>query len=160
MRHTSSNHPFPSVLLQALTTMLDVLSGGEAEGEPDGEAREALSEALLCLVRVEPARKLLWKLDAPKLIGKGYELEEHRGVCAAMEAIAEFFLGDGIGSEGGEGGQPGPADAAGGFVVPEPGFLAPGVTQGLSPAPLRRHSLGDTSIPSNPHRLAHIEEVE
>ncbi|KAL6780249.1 FAM203 family protein [Auxenochlorella protothecoides] len=141
----------------ALTTMLDVISGGEAEGEADGEAREALSEALLCLVRVPTARKVLWRLDAPKLIGKGYELEEHRGVCAAMEAIAEFFLEDGFGEEGGKEGpvEDGPA----GFVMPEPGFLPPGVAQGLSPS-ARRHSSGETSLPSNPHRLAHIEEIE
>lgn len=146
--------PFPT---QALTTMLDVISGGEAEGEADGEAREALSEALLCLVRVPTARKVLWRLDAPKLIGKGYELEEHRGVCAAMEAIAEFFLEDGFGEEGGK---EGPVeDGSAGFVMPEPGFLPPGVAQGLSPS-ARRHSSGETSLPSNPHRLAHIEEIE
>lgn len=165
--------------------MLEVLAQGEPEAGPtDGEAREALAEAVLCLARVDPARKALWRLDAPRLLQKGYELEEDPAVCAAMEATAELFLQDGFepGQEGPEHGADGPilgletsgsgrrgSDGSGTIPAAATSFLnaalPPGgaflPTTGLSPASLSRRSMGsDAGTPSNPSRLAHIEEID
>lgn len=56
--------------LQALSTILDVLCGITAKIADEPE-REALAEAVLCLARVDSARKQLWKCDAPTLLQKG-----------------------------------------------------------------------------------------
>lgn len=58
------------MLLQALSVVLDVLCGITGK-EGDGAVREALAEAVLCLARVDSARKKLWKCDAPTLLQKG-----------------------------------------------------------------------------------------
>ena len=60
----------PCLLLQALSLVLDVLCGVTSK-EGDGAVREALAEAVLCLARVDSARKQLWKCDAPTLLQKG-----------------------------------------------------------------------------------------
>ncbi|GAB4814226.1 hypothetical protein N2152v2_001272 [Parachlorella kessleri] len=62
----------------------------------DAAVREALAEAVLCLTRTQPGRKKLWQLQAPVLLQKGYEYEEHPGIMAVMEATAEIFLEDGL----------------------------------------------------------------
>lgn len=80
---------------EALTHILDVLCGITVK-EADGVVRESLAEAVLCLARVDAARKLLWKSDAPTLLQKGYEYEENPAVCACMEATAALFLNDGF----------------------------------------------------------------
>ncbi|KAL4446340.1 hypothetical protein ABPG77_003147 [Micractinium sp. CCAP 211/92] len=89
---------------EALSTILDVLCGITAKIADEPE-REALAEAVLCLARVDSARKQLWKCDAPTLLQKGYEYEENPTVCACMEGTAELFLADGF--------EPAPADADG-----------------------------------------------
>ncbi|KAL4423726.1 hypothetical protein ABPG75_001027 [Micractinium tetrahymenae] len=89
---------------EALSTILDVLCGVTAKVADEPE-REALAEAVLCLARVDSARKQLWKCDAPTLLQKGYEYEENPTVCACMEGTAELFLADGF--------EPAPADADG-----------------------------------------------
>lgn len=55
---------------QALSLILDVLCGITSR-EEDEAVREALAEAVLCLARVEGARKQLWKVDAPTLLQRG-----------------------------------------------------------------------------------------
>lgn len=90
---------------EALALILDVLCGISGK-EEDDSVRESLAEAVLCLARVDDARKQLWKADAPTLLQKGYELEENPTVCACMEATAELFLADGFEpapQDGGEG---------------------------------------------------------
>jgi hypothetical protein len=100
--------------VQALTTVLDVLCGITAK-EADEAVREALAEAVLCLARVDDARKQLWACDAPGMLKTGYEFEENRTVCACMEATAELFLSDGFEPQPGEGGaQLGGAGGGGG----------------------------------------------
>lgn len=89
--------------VQALTTVLDVLCGITAK-EADEAVREALAEAVLCLARVDAARKQLWACDAPGMLKTGYEFEENRTVCACMEATAELFLSDGFEPQPEEGG--------------------------------------------------------
>lgn len=42
--------------------------------EADEAVRESLAEAVLCLARVDAARKQLWKCDAPTLLQKGQVL--------------------------------------------------------------------------------------
>ena len=48
--------------------------------------------------------RTLWAVNAPELLRKAYEMEEHPGVCEAMEGAAQFFLEDGFqqDEEGGE----------------------------------------------------------
>lgn len=99
---------------EALADVLGVLAG-IPETEKDIIVRENLAEAVLCLAKVDAARKALWAINAPELLNKAYELEEHPGVCEAMEGAAEFFLQDGFqpnGEEKGEGGEEGEEVAA------------------------------------------------
>jgi hypothetical protein len=58
------------LVLQALSLVLDVLCGITSK-EEDAAVREALAEAVLCLARVDSARKQLWKCDAPTLLKTG-----------------------------------------------------------------------------------------
>ena len=60
---------------------------GVPEPEPDDAVREALAEAVLCLARVDSARKALWRVDAPTLLAK---------VCAGAEGV---LRGAGHGAE-------------------------------------------------------------
>lgn len=62
--------PLQCQLLQALALILDVLCGISGK-EEDDSVRESLAEAVLCLARVDDARKQLWKADAPTLLQKG-----------------------------------------------------------------------------------------
>jgi hypothetical protein len=89
----------------AIDAILDALCG--ISGSPkqeDDTVREALAEALLCLTMNDVARKVLWSRNAAELLQKGYEYEENRVVCDAMEKMAEYFLQDGFQPEGEEGG--------------------------------------------------------
>ena len=79
----------------ALHDILGVLAGIPTVEMDDG-VRENLAEAVLCLAKVPAARKKLWAVNAPELLRKAYEMEEHRGVCEALEGAAEFFLQDGF----------------------------------------------------------------
>lgn len=92
---------------EALGDVLGVLSGVPTL-ETDDIVRENLAEAVLCLAKVPAARKQLWAVNAPELLRKAYEMEEHPGVCEAMEGAAQFFLEDGF-QQDEEGGD---ADAA------------------------------------------------
>lgn len=48
------------------------------------------------LARTDAGREALWKVNAPTLLKKGYEEEQHPGVCAAMEAAARDFMFEGM----------------------------------------------------------------
>ena len=92
----------------ALTDILGVLAGIPTT-ETDDSVRETLAEAVLCLAKVDVIRKQMWTLNAPDLLKKAYELEEHQGVCDALEDAAECFMRDGFGDAeeelgGGDGG--------------------------------------------------------
>ena len=65
--------------------MLDVLCGITAK-EEDGAVRESLAEAVLCLARVDAARKALWTCNAPGLLQKGCALPPEWGRCPAPRA--------------------------------------------------------------------------
>jgi hypothetical protein len=97
----------------ALADILGVLAG-IPEMEKDDIVRENLAEAVLCLAKVPEARKKLWAADAPELLKKAYEFEEHPGVCEAMEGAANFFLQDGLQKEDEEVNGDGNGDDAGG----------------------------------------------
>lgn len=79
----------------ALSDILAVLAG-IPEVEKDDFVRENLAEAMFCLAKVPVSRKKLWEADAPELLKKAYEYEEHYGVCEALEGAAQFFLEDGF----------------------------------------------------------------
>jgi Domain of unknown function (DUF383) len=87
----------------ALTDILGVLAG-IPEVEKDDIVRENLAEAVLCLAKIPDARKKLWAADAPELLKKAYEFEEHPGVCEALEGAAQFFLEDGLQKDDDQGG--------------------------------------------------------
>lgn len=70
-------------LLQALALILDVLCGISGK-EEDDSVRESLAEAVLCLARVDDARKQLWKAGAPTLLQKG---------CAGLGACTCIVVG-------------------------------------------------------------------
>ncbi|KAI8469103.1 MAG: hypothetical protein J3K34DRAFT_514352 [Monoraphidium minutum] len=89
-----------------LSKMLAPISGGGAS-DPDDNVREALAEAIAVLA-AEPSgrgRDALLAVDADTKLQKGYEFEEHPGVCAAMEAAGRCFIkfgeDDGGGADGG-----------------------------------------------------------
>lgn len=51
--------------------------------------REALAEAVLCLARVDAARKQLWKVDAPTLLQKGCaQAVQVGGARRCMDALS------------------------------------------------------------------------
>ncbi|KAK9808488.1 hypothetical protein WJX73_000639 [Symbiochloris irregularis] len=81
---------------QWLRHVLMRLAGDEAgqDREGDEQAREALAETVLLLAQTEAGRRLLWDLDAPQLLKRGYEYEEHESTCSAMEQTAQLFLQD------------------------------------------------------------------
>ncbi|KAJ9528470.1 hypothetical protein QJQ45_020358 [Haematococcus lacustris] len=76
--------------------LLDPLNGKSARGAEDAGVREALAECVMVLAGTERGRKALWAVKAPEIIKKGYELEEHPGVCRALEHAAALFLEHGI----------------------------------------------------------------
>ena len=84
-----------------LERVLAPLSGAP-NTDPDDNVREALAEAVAALA-CEPSgrgKAALLKLDADTKLSKGYEYEEHPGVCAAMEMAARSWI---LGSGDGEG---------------------------------------------------------
>lgn len=87
------------ILLTERHWLLQVLSrlSGDDDGkgrESNEHIREALAEAILYLAQSNKGRKALWDLDAPQLLRRGYEYEEHIATCEAMEQTAQLFLQD------------------------------------------------------------------
>lgn len=81
----------------ALSDILIVLAGtDESLPAKDDIVRENLADAILSLAKVAEARKKLWEANAPELLRKAYEYEEHPGTCKAMESAAALFLEDGF----------------------------------------------------------------
>ncbi len=73
-----------------------------------GDIRELLAEAVLLVTQHPAGKAALWTFNAPEQLRKGYEIEEHVGVCDAMEAAARLFMaGGGIGEEEGNEGNDG-----------------------------------------------------
>lgn len=94
-----------------LSRMLDPISGGPL-ADKDDNVREALAEAVAVLA-AEPSGKgkaALLAVDADTKLRSGYELEEHPGVCAAMEHAGRRFFS--LFSEVEEGEEVAPAAAA------------------------------------------------
>lgn len=76
---------------EALRHVLRPISGQQPL-EKEDTVRECLAEAVLVLARTDKGRDALWEVGAPEALRKGYEDEQHPGVCAAMEQTAELFL--------------------------------------------------------------------
>jgi cold shock CspA family protein len=85
---------------EALAEILAVLADTESRAAKDEIVRENLADAVLCLAKVPSARKKLWEANAPELLKKAYEFEEHAGTCEAMESAAALFLEDGFVPQG------------------------------------------------------------
>ncbi|KAG2448786.1 hypothetical protein HYH02_006138 [Chlamydomonas schloesseri] len=65
---------------------------GQEPKEKEDSVRECMAEAVLVLAGTERGRDALWEAGAPEALRKGYEDEQHPGVCVAMERTAEIFL--------------------------------------------------------------------
>ncbi|KAG1679930.1 hypothetical protein FOA52_006994 [Chlamydomonas sp. UWO 241] len=118
-----------------LTKMMGPINGEEPK-ELDDLVREAAAESVTALAGTKAGRAALWQVKAPEVINAGYALEEHPGVCFALERAGELFLSDsfqqeeaggaeGLASvkedEGGEAGAGAPAGApAAGALVGTP----------------------------------------
>ncbi|GFR42528.1 hypothetical protein Agub_g3428, partial [Astrephomene gubernaculifera] len=76
---------------QLLRHMLRPISGQQPL-EKEDTVRECMAEAVLVLAGSERGRDVLWEVGAPEALRKGYEDEQHPGVCVAMERTAELFL--------------------------------------------------------------------
>ncbi|KXZ46514.1 hypothetical protein GPECTOR_43g951 [Gonium pectorale] len=75
----------------ALQHMLRPING-QPPLEKEDTVRECMAEAVLVLARTDKGRDVLWEAGAPEALRKGYEDEQHPGVCLAMERTAEIFL--------------------------------------------------------------------
>lgn len=85
---------------EVLSDILAVLADTDVDLEKDDIVRENLADSILSLAKISESRKKLWELNAPELLRKGYEYEEHPGTCEAMESAASLFLEDGFETEG------------------------------------------------------------
>ncbi|GLC41216.1 hypothetical protein PLESTB_001526000 [Pleodorina starrii] len=74
-----------------LTHMLRPING-QPPVEKEDTVRECMAEAVLVLAGTDKGRDALWEAGAPEALRKGYEDEQHPGVCVAMERTAEIFL--------------------------------------------------------------------
>ncbi|EFJ52357.1 hypothetical protein VOLCADRAFT_103022 [Volvox carteri f. nagariensis] len=75
----------------ALTHMLRPING-QPPLEKEDTVRECMAESILVLANTDKGRDALWEAGAPEALRKGYEDEQHPGVCMAMERTAEIFL--------------------------------------------------------------------
>jgi hypothetical protein len=60
----------------------------------DDQLREHLAEAVAALAAADSGREALRRAGAVDALARGYEWEEHPGVCAAMEMAARCFVFD------------------------------------------------------------------
>ncbi|GIL71830.1 hypothetical protein Vretifemale_2301 [Volvox reticuliferus] len=74
-----------------LTHMLRRING-QPPLEKEDTVRECIAEAILVLAGTDKGRNALWEAGALEALRKGYEDEQHPGVCLAMERTAEIFL--------------------------------------------------------------------
>lgn len=76
--------------------LLRPISGKKVGAELSDNVRRACAEAIYALAKDEDGRALLSKLEAPRLLRDGYELEEHAETCAALVASGDLFLKHGM----------------------------------------------------------------
>jgi hypothetical protein len=72
--------------------LLRPISGKTVGAELNDHVRQACAEAIFALAKDSVGREVLGKLDAPRLLRDGYELEEHAETCAALVACGELFM--------------------------------------------------------------------
>jgi len=77
---------------EVIRALLRPISGKTVGAELNDNVRQACAEAIYALARDEAGREALGKVDAPRLLRDGYELEEHSETCAALEACGELFM--------------------------------------------------------------------
>jgi ABC-type sulfate transport system substrate-binding protein len=81
-----------SVCIQMYTDM-QVPVNGEPPKEVEDLVREDVAVAIASICRSDAAREAFLSVGADTALRKGYEFEEHKGTCEAMEAAARLFLG-------------------------------------------------------------------
>ena len=79
-----------------LRALLRPISGKKVGAELSDHVRQACAEAIYALAKDEEGRMWLGKLDAPRTLRDGYELEEHAETCAALVAAGDLFLKHGM----------------------------------------------------------------
>lgn len=77
---------------EVVRALLRPISGKTVGAELNDHVRQACAEAIFALAKDSAGREVLGKLDAPRLLRDGYELEEHAETCAALVACGELFM--------------------------------------------------------------------
>jgi len=75
----------------SLRAILKPVSGIPPKERSD-DVRAAAAGAVAALAASSAGRDALWDVDAPNLLKKGYEDEEHVETCDAMERAANLFI--------------------------------------------------------------------
>lgn len=81
---------------EIVRALLRPISGKKVGAELSDNVRQACAEAIFALAKDEEGRELLGKLEAPRALRDGYELEEHAETCAALVATGDLFLKHGM----------------------------------------------------------------
>jgi len=81
---------------EVIRALLRPISGKKVGGELNDIVRQACAEAVYALAKDEEGLVALGKLEAPRKLRDGYELEEHPETCAALVAAGELFLKNGM----------------------------------------------------------------
>ncbi len=81
---------------EIVRALLRPISGKKVGAELSDNVRQACAEAIFALAKDEEGRELLEKLEAPRALRDGYELEEHAETCAALVATGDLFLKHGM----------------------------------------------------------------
>jgi len=81
---------------EIVRALLRPISGKKVGAELSDNVRQACAEAIFALAKDEEGRELLGKLEAPRTLRDGYELEEHAETCAALVATGDLFLKHGM----------------------------------------------------------------
>ena len=81
---------------EVVRALLRPISGKKVGAELNDHVRQACAEAIYALAKDEEGLSVLGKLEAPRALRDGYELEEHAETCAALVASGDIFLKKGM----------------------------------------------------------------
>jgi len=81
---------------EVVRALLRPISGKKVGAELNDHVRQACAEAIYALAKDEEGLSVLEKLEAPRVLRDGYELEEHAETCAALVASGDIFLKKGM----------------------------------------------------------------
>ena len=93
---TSSTHSYAEGGLEAVRSLIRIVSDTTKSRELSDAVRQCCAEAIAALARQAVGRDALVACDAPQLIRVGYAEEDHAETCAALEATATIFMSHGL----------------------------------------------------------------